>query len=184
MSVAMAEKHAATVVSSALRRARSLGLALGLVWAASCASWRAVEVTDSWTLYARPGVPVDPAAFGVALLPAFAAIESYMGPFKSRVRVHAWDGESAEVALPGHGEVQDVPGIGPARVRAFHVRSSANPFSADGVFLATTEVGTVVHELVHARLAEESRRVPLWFEEGLASLFGDGVLFEGTWVTD
>jgi hypothetical protein len=69
-------------------------------------------------------------------------------------------------------------------VRAFHVRGGANPFAADGVFLGTTEVGTVVHELVHARLAEERDDVPLWFEEGLASLLGDGAFFEGRWTVD
>jgi hypothetical protein len=69
-------------------------------------------------------------------------------------------------------------------VRAFHVRGGGRLFSPTGVFLGTTEVGTAVHELVHARLAEMSREVPLWFEEGLASLLGDGAWFEGRWVVD
>jgi hypothetical protein len=36
-----------------------------------------------------------------------------------------------------------------------------------------------VHELVHARVSEENAKLPLWFEEGLASLFGDGALYDG-----
>jgi hypothetical protein len=161
-----------------------LALVLALALSGGCASWRAVEVTDSWTLYASPEVDVDPAPYGRSLEPAFAAIEERLGPFTGRVRVHVWSGEDPGVPLPGHTEVQEVPGIGPARVRAFHVRGGANPFAADGIFLGTTEVGTVVHELVHARLAEEPGRVPLWFEEGLGSLLGDGCLYDGRWVVD
>jgi len=161
-----------------------LALLIALALPGGCASWRPVEVTDSWTLYAPPDREVDPAPYGRALEPAFAAVEERLGPFRQRVRVHAWSGEEAGVPLPGHTEVQEVPGIGPARVRAFHVRGGANPFATDGVFLGTTEVGTVVHELVHARLAEESGQVPLWFEEGLASLLGDGCLYEERWVAD
>ncbi|MAG62109.1 hypothetical protein CMO84_01130, partial [Candidatus Woesearchaeota archaeon] len=36
----------------------------------------------------------------------------------------------------------------------------------------------------HARLAEDDPILPLWFEEGLASILGDGALFEGRWVPD
>lgn len=158
--------------------------ALALAALAGCATWQPVQVTDSWTLYARPEAEVDAAAFRLALTPAFEAIEERMGPFQHRVRVHAWDGQRTDVALPGDGQVQEVPGLGSARVRAYHVRPGANPFQADGVFLGTTEVGTIAHELVHARLAESSTPVPLWFEEGLASLWGDGVMFDGRWTVD
>jgi hypothetical protein len=161
-----------------------LALVLALALSGGCASWRAVEVTDSWTLYAPPEVEVDPAPYGASLEPAFTAVEELLGPFHGRVRVHVWSGEEPGVPLPGHTEVQEVPGIGPARVRAFHVRGGPNPFAADGIFLGTTEVGTVVHELVHARLAEEPGRVPLWFEEGLGSLLGDGCLYDERWVVD
>lgn len=158
--------------------------ALALLALTGCAVWRPVEVSESWTLYARSDAEVDAAGFQLALAPAFEAVESRMGPFERRVRVHAWDGGATDVALPGDGQVQEVPGLGSARVRAYHVRPGANPFRADGVFLGTTEVGTIAHELVHARLAESSPTVPLWFEEGLASLWGDGVMFEGRWVVD
>lgn len=159
-------------------------LALALTALASCATWQPVEVTDAWTLYARPDAEVDAAGYALALAPAFEAVESRMGAFERRVRVHAWDGGATDVALPGDGQVQEVPGLGSARVRAYHVRPGGNPFRADGVFLGTTEVGTIAHELVHARLAEAARDVPLWFEEGLASLWGDGVMFEGRWIVD
>jgi hypothetical protein len=159
-------------------------LALAAAALASCAVWRPVEVTDSWTLYARPDAEVDAAGYHLAIAPAFEAVEARMGPFEHHVRMHAWDGGATDVTLPGDGQVQEVPGLGSARVRAYHVRPGANPFRADGVFLGTTEVGTIAHELVHARLAESSLAVPLWFEEGLASLWGDGVMFEGRWVVD
>jgi hypothetical protein len=167
---------------SGTRQRALAALALGAL--SSCAVWRPVEVTDAWALYARPDAEIDAASYALALAPAFEAVEARMGPFERRVRVHAWDGGATDVALPGDGQVQDVPGLGTARVRAYHVRPGGNPFRADGVFLGTTEVGTIAHELVHARLAETARGVPLWFEEGLASLWGDGVLFEGRWVVD
>jgi hypothetical protein len=162
-------------------------LALGL---GGCASWKPALTARSWTLYVKPGSAVDLARLHASLEPAFAAVEERMGPFERRVRVHAWDGDlEPQTGLPdapgaGAGEMQEVPGIGPARVRAFHVRASPRPFSASGVFLGTADTGTAVHELVHARLAEQGASVPLWFEEGLASLYGDGVLFEGRWTID
>jgi hypothetical protein len=103
--------------------------------------------------------------------------------------VHAWTGtaqlENSRTSelTPGDG-LADVPGIGPARVRAFHVRGGGSPFGASGVFLGTPEVGTAVHELVHARLAEIDEKVPLWFEEGVASMWGDGVFHGGRWIVD
>jgi len=167
--------------------ALALGPVLGL---AGCASWKPALTSRSWTLYVKPGSAVDLARLNASLEPAFAAVEERMGPFERRVRVHAWDGDlerqPGRPDSPGAiaGEMQEVPGIGPARVRAFHVRASPRPFSTSGVFLGTTDTGTAVHELVHARLAEERASVPLWFEEGLASLYGDGVLFEGRWTID
>ena len=65
-----------------------------------------------------------------------------------------------------------------ARVRAFHVRS--DPFGPGGVFLGEASPGSAVHELVHARFAETNLDLPLWFEEGLAMHFADGLLTETT----
>jgi hypothetical protein len=154
----------------------------------ACASWRPVHSSGTWTLYVKDGAKVDIERFDRALAPAFAAVEERMGAFHERVRVHAWE-DAAE--LDRHNsvdatdeELQIVPGIGPARVRAFHVRSSPFWFESSGVFLGTAEVGTAVHELVHARLAEDETQLPLWFEEGLASLYGDGALVDGRWIVD
>ena len=41
-----------------------------------------------------------------------------------------------------------------------------------------------MHELVHARLAQEGVELPLWFEEGVATFLGDGALVSGRWVVD
>src|SRR5690349_21016988 len=177
-----------------MRRASRITLALVLALATTfaagaCSSWRQIETRERWTLYAKPGETLDAAQLDRALLPAFAAVEAKLGRFESRVRIHAWN-EPAETAEPTllaaeQGErVEDVPGIGKARVRAYHVTGGGAPFGASGVFLGTSEVGTVVHELVHARLAELKIGVPLWFEEGLASLWGDGACYDGEWFID
>ena len=157
--------------------------------ASGCSSWRRVETREQWTLYAKDGESLDVVPFERALAPAFVAVQQKLGPFEDRVRVHAWDDRDDEHDTPRMSEhgverVEDVPGIGKARVRAYHVTGGTTMFSPTGVFLGTAEVGTVVHELVHARLAELPQRVPLWFEEGLASLWGDGALYDGEWIID
>ena len=164
--------------------------ALWLLVCSGCATWHPVERHESWTLYVKEGETVDLAPFKSALAPAFEAVEERLGAFDRRVKIHAWGGNAdLEGGKDGElfdreGKLEHVPGIGPARVRAFHVRGSGAPFSPSGVFLGTAEAGTAVHELVHARLAELGADVPLWFEEGLATLWGDGVLFGGRWVVD
>jgi hypothetical protein len=80
--------------------------------------------------------------------------------------------------------VQDVPGIGPARVRAYHARGDELFGPPSGIFLAAPECGTAAHELVHARAAEENLELPLWLEEGVACLIGDGFLEGDRWVVD
>ena len=167
-----------------------VALAAALI-AQGCATWKPVQETSSWTLYVKDGERVDATHFGQALGPAFQAVEARMGSFEEPVRVHAWDGDAEVRGGRGGlveggepGEMEEVPGIGPARVRAFHVRGGAHPFSSSGVFLGVADVGTAVHELVHARLSEIDRSVPLWFEEGLASYYGDGAAVDGDWVVD
>jgi hypothetical protein len=154
-----------------------------------CSNWQRIETREQWTLYAKKGESLDAERFERALAPAFVAVEKKLGPFEDRVRVHAWNdpdqfSDMPRPMPPGVAPIEDVPGIGKARVRAYHVTGGATLFAPTGVFLGTAEVGTVVHELVHARLAEMPMRVPLWFEEGLASLWGDGVFHEGRWVFD
>ena len=159
-------------------------------------SWTPVRSGVAWTLYVKDGAPVDVDSVGCGLDLAFEAVEARMGAFTTRVRVHAWNGEAkaepGRVAPVAQGDgtlregdsLQIVPGIGPARVRAFHVKGGSMTLEPTGVFLGTCDVGTAVHELVHARLAEDGKRLPLWFEEGLASLFGDGACYGGRWQFD
>jgi hypothetical protein len=167
-----------------------LALCLGLALS-SCASWRAVGRYDGWTLYGEPGREVDPQRFAAAIGPAMSAVEEILGPFEKTVRVHVWSGEAgpetsgADIILEGEGgPVQDVPGIGPARVRAYHARGEGLFGPPAGIFLAAPECGTAAHELVHARAAEENRDLPLWLEEGVACLLGDGFLDGERWVVD
>jgi len=165
-------------------------LALAVACAASaCSSWQRIETREHWTLFAKPGDKLDSERFERALSPAFVAVESKLGAFEDRVNIHAWTEreptrDTPTLAADGMERIEDVPGIGYARVRAYHVTGGAAPFAPTGVFLGTCEVGTVVHELVHARLAELNAGVPLWFEEGLASLWGDGACYDGEWVFD
>lgn len=165
-----------------------LALALCLApLAGGCASWTPVLRDPSWTLYVKDGERVDVERFGEALEPAIAAVEERMGAFQRPVRVHALDPQSRDSAPPdgpATGELQMVPDIGPARVRAYHVRGGLFSFEPSGVFLGTSDAGTAVHELVHARIADLGLRLPLWFEEGLASFWGDGVLHDGRWHGD
>ncbi len=162
-----------------------------LVTLAACTSWRPRTVHDGWTLYGKKGQEIDSAAFQDAFDPALAVVEETLGPFHAQVRVFAWD-EGAEREGPGserieegdEGRVQHVPGIGPARVRAFHARGDGLFGPPAGVFVGTPEPGTAAHELVHARLAEEHVSYPLWLEEGLACVIGDGFLAEDRWVID
>ena len=168
-----------------------LGVLLGCLGLASCTSWQTARRSQNFTIYTRDQAQVDLDLFERTLGAAFDAVEARMGSFRRRIDVHAMPEPLKDSALPvesgGQNEVEGlekVPGIGAARVRAWHVRGGALPFSPSGVFLATSEMGTSVHELVHARLAEEQDRVPLWFEEGLATLLGDGAEFDRRWVVD
>lgn len=156
-----------------------------LLLATSCSSWREVRRFDGWTLYGEKGAEIDVAAFRAAFDPAKRAVEERFGPFQRDVRVHAL-GPSEAGAHDAHetGIVQEVPGIGRARVRAYHARGNGLFGSSSGVYAGVAEPGTAVHELVHARIAEEAPDLPLWFEEGLACLLGDGFLDQERWVVD
>jgi hypothetical protein len=173
-----------------LRRAwLAFTLLVCVLAASSCSSWQHIETRARWTLYTKPGEQLDSERIRRALGTAFAAVESKLGRFEDRVRIHAWNdswqsSEPTAIAPKGLDPIEDVPGIGKARVRAYHVTGGAGPFATTGVFLGTSEVGTIVHELVHARLAESRKSVPLWFEEGLASLWGDGASYDGEWIFD
>jgi len=157
----------------------------------SCSSWRTVGRYDGWTLYGEKGKEVDTTRFEAAIGPAKSAVEEILGPFENAIRVHVWSGEAgpetsgAHVILDGEGgPVQDVPGIGPARVRAYHARGDDLFGPPSGIFLAAPECGTAAHELVHARAAEQDLELPLWLEEGVACLIGDGFLDGKRWIVD
>jgi hypothetical protein len=163
---------------------------IGWLLAPACTAWKPLHEFDGWTLYVQDAAQVEAREYGRAFDPAFELVESVFGPFEDHVRVHAWHGgvdldggDRGRIRDDGEEIVHDVPGIGPAKVQAFHARGGTM-LVPSGVFVGTADAGTAVHELVHARLAELERDLPLWLEEGLASLLGDGTLFEERWVTD
>lgn len=158
----------------------------------SCSSWKPAAEYEGWTLYVQSGDEIEPAPYERAVVPAISFVEQTLGPFQERVRIHAWDGgvrmedgnRGRRITGTDQSTIDDVPGIGPARVRAFHTRSDGGLFSNSGIFIGAPEPGTMVHELIHARFAERPDELPLWFEEGYASLLGDGVLKNGRWTFD
>lgn len=151
-----------------------------------CSTWQKVEVREGWTLYGTPGQAVDATAFRASFDPAHRAVEDVFGRFQRIVRVHALPpgGKGGANASSDLGQVHEVPGIGRARVRAYHARGDALFGPATGIYADSPEAGTAVHELVHARLAEEAPDLPLWLEEGLACYLGDGFLDGETWIVD
>lgn len=153
--------------------------------AASCASWKPVERFDGWTLYGEKGREVPAPEFAAAFAPAHAAIERTFGPFERDVRVHVLEDEHEDDEVGGDLDaVHDLPGIGRARVRAYHARGDALFGSPAGIYSTVADAGTAVHEFAHARLAEVAPDLPLWFEEGLACFLGDGFLDRDRWVID
>jgi len=174
-----------------MRALRILPALLVPLLVVGCSTWRPAEEYEGWTLFVQSGATVSIDEFHDAVQPAYEAVEELLGPFGEGVRVHAWNG-GVQMAAGNHGRlthdpeeaIEEVPGIGPARVRAFHSRGSGGLFGLSGVFVGTADAGTAVHELVHAHLAESGERLPLWFEEGFAMILGDGTLHEGRWTVD
>ncbi len=181
------------------RPARSVGprssagtllLALVALLVSGCSSWQVLERHPGWTLHARPGNPVDADAFRAAVEPALVAAEELLGPFQRDVRIHAWEGgvdmrsgNRGQIVV-GEAAIHDVPGIGPAKVQAFHARSPGGLFGRSGVFVGVADAGTILHELVHAHFEQHRLNLPLWFEEGVATFLGDGILHGGRWRVD
>lgn len=165
-------------------------LALSL---ASCASWRPALQREHWTLHSKRELTADELrAYEDATTPAFAAVSRVLGAFQRPVSLYLWEGEESargrsspsQIHETGVGAIQEVPGIGLARVRAFHARTNTIFGSRSGIYLGAPEPGTVAHELVHARMAEERLDLPLWLEEGIANYLGDGYLAGDRWVVD
>ncbi len=161
---------------------RHFGLCAALALLTSaCSSWSRIQTFEGWSLYSESPDGVDVDAFRRAYDPALEAVVNVFGDFRAPVRIHAFD--DAEDA-PGVASVQEVPGIGRARVRAYHTRGEGPFGPAAGVYASSADPGTAVHELVHARIAEIDPDLPLWFEEGLACVLGDGFLDGERWVVD
>mgnify|MGYP002078786700 CR=1 FL=1 len=154
------------------------------------APWKPLHQGDGWSLYVQDASKIEPAPYLDAFGVARPAVESIFGPFERHVRVFAWSG-GVRMRDGSRGDlvhdldtIEDVPGIGLAKVQAFHARGGDFLGERSGVFMGAVEVGTAVHELVHARLAEFSRNLPLWLEEGIATVCGDGIVRDGVWVRD
>lgn len=162
-----------------------------LLWGCSASGWKPTQRYEGWTLYQRGEERIDPAPYLAAFDPAFHVVEEALGPFDEHVNVYAAsaDGkldESGEnhIREIGDDSVQEIPGVGAARVRAFHARDNGLFSSPSGIFLSAPEAGTAAHELVHARFAEQKLDLPLWLEEGIACFIGDGFLAGDRWVVD
>lgn len=147
----------------------------------ACSSWQRVESHERWSLYAERADGVDAESFRRAYEPAFDAVTRVFGDFEAPVRIHALDEDDDARSFAA---VHEVPGIGRARVRAYHTRGEGPFGPTAGVYAGSADPGTAVHELVHARIAEIDPDLPLWFEEGLACVLGDGFLDGDRWVVD
>lgn len=187
------EREPPTISASTMTKLWILRAALGsvLLLAAGCNAWEPAVESTGWSLYVQSGETISIEEFHDAIQPAYEAVERYLGPFSGRVRVHAWNGgvemeggNRGEITNDASETIENIPGIGPARVRAFHARGGGGPLDESGVFLGTAKVGITVHELVHAHLVDVSPELPLWFEEGLAMILGDGAMYEGEWIVD
>ena len=172
------------------RKLRNLVCCLGLALLGGCQTpWTPLHEGEGWTLYVQDAERVDTDRYQEAFEAARVAVEDALGPFEDHVRVFAWHGgvdmrDGSTRGTIEHEEiVQNVPGIGPAKVEGFHARGG-DLLGRSGVFLGKPDVGTTVHELVHARLAEHDADYPLWFEEGVAHVMGDGIYHEGAWCMD
>ncbi len=169
------------------RLGAGLLLAFGLT---SCAAWQAAAEFEGWTLYVEDGAEVDADRYSSTFDVAFESVEANFGLFTENVAVHAITG-SVTLASGNRGTitgeedaVEYVEGIGATLVPAFHARGGGGLFEPSGIFVATPAVGTAVHELVHARVAELGLDLPLWIEEGIATILGDGIERDGRWVMD
>ncbi len=165
--------------------------ALTLLALSACSGWTPVARYERWTLFEQPNQVVPAERFAAAFEPAFPAVEAALGAFEGHVAVHAWNERlqhagHTHTELPQHEAgtgIHEVEGIGPARIQAYHTRGGG-AFDRTGVFTCTPDAGTAVHELVHARFTELEADLPLWLEEGIACVLGDGILVDGAWAVD
>lgn len=156
--------------------------------ALGCAAWRTLAAYGSSPVFAAAPTDLTVVTEPVHLGAARAAVESWLGPFQGPVEIHL-SLEPAQLSADGRKIVYGAnsKSTGARRegleVRGYHL-SRRGPTGGSGIFLHDPRPGTLIHEMVHARLAEESEDLPLWFEEGIACLLSDGLLFGGHWVRD
>jgi hypothetical protein len=161
-------------------------LALAL---ASCTSWRTLAAGPGYRLHAEKDVAVDAEPWKEVLPVTVRAVEAQLGPFGRPVDVHVLSGgdDAARSGIETQ-PVLEAPGLGPARVRAYHTRGAPGPFGSRpgsaGIFAREPAPGVLVHELVHARVAESDPDLPRWLEEGVATLLADGARDGERWVVD
>ncbi len=180
-----------------LRRLRPLRpqnalLAACVLLAAGCSAWHVEREAEGWQLLRPRDVEIDGDAWADSFAIAHAAVQERLGPFDRPIRVHAWSGREgtpidARPEIASDGLLAPAGDLGPARVSAFHVRpEDAHDAreSAAEIYLVDTDPAAAVHELVHVRLAELDGELPLWFEEGLACLYADGLEVDGDWHVD
>src|SRR5215207_1552750 len=133
---------------------RAMLVTLASVALGACSTWKVQRRFERWILHTDRERPVEVEAYRAAFTPAFTTVEGVLGRFESQVDVYAWDGRSrapngtSDLDLGEPGLSEDVPGIGPARVRAFHARGRGWLGARSGVYIESPDVGTAVHELV------------------------------------
>ncbi|MDE0904398.1 MAG: HEAT repeat domain-containing protein [Planctomycetota bacterium] len=155
---------------------------------AGCATWRTVGSYEGWSLHEASPNLIQEDPWRVQVEPAKAAVEAWLGPFQNPVQIHALAGP-VHLTEDGQGVVhaaeasQPVAGMHQTEVRGYHLQGT-DPSQAGKIFVRDPSLPTLVHELVHARLAEDQNKLPLWFEEGVACLLSDGLMFEEHWVRD
>ncbi|MFT4541498.1 MAG: hypothetical protein ACI841_002169 [Planctomycetota bacterium] len=175
-------------VFDSLPKERMLGplwlLSMVLLACCSCSPWQRLDRSQGWALYALKDRAVAAAPYRTAFEPAYRSVERDFGPFKEEVRVHVWPTSAPPASSSRSMQVRRVPGIGPARIPAWHMGGGGGPILPRGIYIDTPDMGTAVHELIHAHMAQHDEELPLWFEEGVASFFGDGVTIGGEWIVD
>ena len=136
-------------------------LATCALWAASCSTWQVEHEAPGWRLLRQRDARIDSEAWVRSLATAHSAVEDQLGSFGRTVHAHAWTATSP-----------------PTDTSADDERSPAR------VYFHGADTSAAIHELVRVRLAELDSELPLWFQEGLAVYFADGVEVDGAWHLD
>lgn len=156
--------------------------------ALGCAAWRTLDALESEVVLAASPTANPLADWKVHLVPSQAVVEAWLGPFQNEVQVQLMEGpmqisgDEREVLSPGGAPLSGVERE-LFKIRGYHL-SHGRHSGKSSIFVHDPRPGTLVHEMVHARMAEEVEDLPLWFTEGIACLLSDGILYEQQWVRD